>query len=254
MMWRMITDPEELQGAWRDWVVANLGKDGARGAAAAHAAAEAAQKGAGFEAATEAARRAWLSVAPQSGPAQDKFPAALNVAMGLAIGGAVASTLLAAALGVLFGQYVGGVAAGFLLYNLAVVGINWALLSAMRRRISRAWTIAVVLVSVGIGFDVVEQVLSTFTQGPGGTPWTASVPLLAAPGWFIDLGVMVPMFMLRMPDVLAIGLGSSWLVVHLLTIQLPILLLLIAGRNWFRAPARAVAALSGSGGTPDAAF
>jgi hypothetical protein len=235
----VIQDREQLHEAWQEWVAANLGRDGARTAAAAAAATDAALGGAGFDAATEAAREAWRTSGPAlttSSPASREMPRTLLVAMSIAMGGGVASLVLAAWIGTELSS-VSSVAAFFFLFNLAIVGINAGVLAGMRRRSRRAWTTAVVLVLVGSLFDAVEWLtLATTLSQSTDANGLGTAAMIAAPALLISLGVAVVLLLMNLPLGVIETLSNNWLGIHLLVIQLPILVLLLVSpsRSWFR--------------------
>lgn len=230
----MISDPDELVQGWREWVATNLGTDPVRADAAARKAAGVALEGAGFGAAAAAARESWRTTAPSARPvaaATANMPRAIGLAMAIAIGGCLASAVLALLLGILF-AVVSSIAAVYLLYNLGLAGLNVALRAAMRRGSRRAWTAALALLIIGIVFDVVEQTAlwQTAAQSPISSPDIAFASLVGAPGLFIEIGVGMPFFLLGIDPTWVSAVVSKWLAIHLLTIQVPILVGLIAGR------------------------
>ena len=230
----MISDPDERVEGWREWVATNLGGDPARADAAARKAAGFALDGAGFGAAAAAARESWRTTAPSAQPvaaAPANMPPAIRFAMAIAIGGCLASACLALFLGLRFPE-LWPIAAIYLFYNLGLGGLNVVLWAAMRRGSTRAWTAALTLLILGIAFDVVEQTALWQAAAQSLTPPSGitSAALVGAPGSPIEIGVGLPFYLLGINPTWVWAVASNWLATHLLTIQAPILVGLIAGR------------------------
>ena len=99
----------------------------------------------------------------------------------------------------------------------------------MRQGSTGAWTATVILVSLGIAFDLVEQAAIWVVAAHSGlSPDVAFAPTLAMPAEFISLGIGLAMLLLGLPASLVLGLAGNWLAIHAVTIQLPILVGLLA--------------------------
>ncbi len=217
---------DDLYPLWLEWVTANLGRDETLARAAAAAATDAVLLGGVFEVATDAARAAWAGEAARRRPLP--MPAShqprLHWAMGIAIGGAALSTALCLIVAVAPGMCgelgCGWLALVFAAYNATWVLLNWFLLSSMRHGSLKAWKTAVVLVAIGAVVDLVGQVAYFLILVDLGAvmlfvqvgEWLG----VAGADWFTNLGSAV---------------AGNWLIVHLMVVQLPILVLLMAARD-----------------------
>ena len=218
---------EALYERWFEWVSLNLGRDPRLASMAASAAADAAVGGSGFNAAADAARAAWSThageqVAPRS-VVVSGAPWPLKGAAGIGIGGAALSALISlwfAAAPSICGTYgCGSIALAFAFYNAAWAALNWALFRAILRGSRRTWKVTLILVALGALADIVGQLTYVlFIVDLGAIALLAEIGFafgVASEDWFTNL---------------AANLGGYWLIVHLIVVQLPMLLLLLAGR------------------------
>jgi hypothetical protein len=208
---------KQLYSSWLVWAKANLGRDSRLAAIAANAATEALEQGSEFSGASEAARSAWIGAAGGADPAPwaGPPPPAILVAMGIAIGGAAASSafdLWFVRVGVLYG---GLWAPLFVIFNVILVALNTWFLFGMWHRAEWAWRAAFTMVVIGAVFDfsgVVAPLYPFFDFG--GVLYL--VDFVAPRADWLPRAVLV------------------WSWVHLVVIQAPILVLLwlTPSRQW----------------------
>ena len=237
-----------MYAGWHEWVKDSLGRDPALASLAATAAADVAFEGGGFDAAAQAARQAWTEGWRVRHPDSDRMPGSLVLAMLLAAGGAavgLAGTVWTISI---YGELAFILGSEFLILNVVLIIVNVILFVFLRRRSKGAWMWAVALVTLGAMWDVMGQVTSaTMTSDTWlslndflfGIPFVGDVSTVDSGARFLGLYV-------GLTDGLWPILTSNWLVLHVIGIQLPILLLLLAtpSRRWCRVGGRQALALN----------
>jgi hypothetical protein len=150
----------------------------------------------------------------KAAPAAERPPFTILVAMGIAIGGAAATSALDFWLVVTDPSYLDGLERIFAILNLSLVALSVALLVGMWRQAELAWGGTYALVVMGAVLDGIGALFPYVEFGNF--------------GGVLQLGSIVA----RNIDWLSAGLFWSW--VHLIVIQAPILVLLSlkTSRRW----------------------
>jgi hypothetical protein len=228
----------QLYEGWHEWALLTLGRDAALATLAATAAADSAAEGAGFNVAAQAAREAWAAGWRARQGDSPAMPQTLVLAMMIAVGGAAVSLAGTIWLITIYGDLVLILASEFVVFNFVLVVVNAILFVFLRRRSKAAWAWAVALVSLGALCDIMGQIAAATTTSD---TWSSlndffySVPLV---GDFsmVDIGAGFLTLYLGLTAPLWSMLTTNWLVLHLVGIQVPILVLLLAkpSRRWCR--------------------
>lgn len=244
----------ELYRGWYEWALLTLGHDASLATLAATAASDAAAEGAGFNIAAQAAQDAWTQGWRARHGNSAPMPTSLALAMIIAVGGAAVSLAGTIWLISIYGELALILASEFVVFNIVLIVVNGILSVSLRRRSKGAWMCAVTLVVLGALWDVMGQVTFSTMRSDS---WSSvndflfGVPLV---GDFsmVNTGAGFLAIHLGATGQLWNALTSNWLVLHLVAVQAPILVLLLAtpSRRWCRVGSRQ--ARAGSGPDPTA--